>query len=1454
MTALSGPGVRRHADRGGQVRTSLTAVDRATSERIDVLVELEPCDRVCSLEAALARLLPPAPDGLWLDGRPLDPAATVEASGVRAGSVLVRGGPLPEQATARAALHVVSGPDAGTIVPLPEGDTVVGRDQLPASGVGRRALGLHHGPAGVVATDLGGTPAVLRSGQPLDAPLAVGAADLLEVGSDLVAVVAVGAPAADVTAGPELAVDVNRQPRLRPATSVRALERPAVPSAPEPRRLPVLALLLPVVLGVVMALVSSPLFLLFTLMSPLLALSTWSTDRSAGRRTHARATAAHQAALAEVEQELTALVAAETRARREACPDAAQVLLTAAGPGCRLWERRRSEDDSLLLRIGSGDVTATSVRVTPAPPPLLREVPVTVPLREAGVLGIAGPTAASRALARWLVGQCAVLHSPRDLAVWLLVDPDHGPSEADWGWLRWLPHAQPGAAQEGAALVGTTHDGLALRVAELTSLVAGRLAVVQDVRAQLTARSEPDVLVVLDGARALRSLGGMAGVLRDGPGVGVHVLCLDEDERRLPEECQAVVALDGPAHLTVRRTGLTAQPGVRAELVSASWAEQVARALAPLRDAAAEAGSGQVPASARLLDVLGLSEPTAEDVLARWGRTACAVVGLGADGPVSLDLRSDGPHALVAGTTGAGKSEFLQTLVASLAVANRPDAMTFVLVDYKGGAAFKDCARLPHTVGMVTDLDGPLVERALTSLTAELSAREQRLAEVGAKDVEDYWRTVSAVEPLPRLVIVIDEFASLVEELPDFVRGLVGIAQRGRSLGVHLVLATQRPSGVVSPEIRANTNLRVALRVTDTTESLDVLDAPDAAAISRSTPGRALARTGHTSLTAFQVARVGGRAPGAVAPAARPVEAQELPWPRVGTSLPPPRAAETAPDQESTDLHALVEAVRAAADRLGLATPRGPWLPPLAALLTLTDVRREGTDPRPPAEGDRGGAVGRLGPLPPVTYGLEDLPAQQARRPAVLDLEQGGHLLVAGAPRTGRTTLLRTLAASLASTVAPSDAHLFVLDCGNGALQGLAALPHCGAVVTRTEPERADRLLSRLSAEVARRAELLSFGGFADLSEQRAASADPLPYLVLLLDRWEGFTAAFDDLDGGRLTETLLRLLREGPGAGLRVVVTGDRSVLLGKIAAAVEDRLVLRLADRGDYSLAGLQVRHLPDQVPPGRGLRPGSGSQVQVALLTADASGAAEAAALAQVAASAPAGGPGPRPFRVDVLPRLITTAHARALGAAASGVALAVGGDELRLRGIDLAVDGPGFTIAGPPRSGRSTALLALAAFLREAGTPVCLLAPRPSPLRELTGPHVLHLAVSADPDPAALAEVLNGADGPVAVLVDDAELLHTAAIGELLQQVLREGRDRGHAVVVAGTTEDLAASFRGFTVDARKSRSGLLLSPQALLSGELLGLRLPRSASFSGPAGRGLLVRGGQPLLVQVPLPD
>ncbi|MDX6202712.1 MAG: segregation ATPase FtsK/SpoIIIE, family, partial [Frankiales bacterium] len=1386
------------------------------------------------------------PGPLLLDGRPLRGSGDWRSCGVRHGSVLTAGAsPSPRPADPRWELRVVAGPAAGTVVPF-TGAAVLGRAPgcdlvLDDAEVSRRHAELTLGTDGAVTVrDLGSTNGLAVDGLPVGSA-GLPAGSVLRLGESMVVLAPRRQDPAALVRGPGPASRFNRPPRVvRPEPGAVEIEQPAQPTPPERGRLPMVTVLVPVALAGVLFLTmpSSPQYLLLMAMSPLMVVGNLVSDRRGGRRRHRAALRAHASAMAECAASVTDARLAEQQGRLAAAPDPAELLGRATLPSIRLWERRAGDPDAMLLRVGLGDLPSRVV-LRPGAPATLEAVPVVLPLDAIGVLGVAGEGRPASALTRWLVGQAAILLAPGDLSVVVLTTPA---AADDWQWLRWLPHARGSGPAACRVLVGTDEETCARRVAELTRLVDQR-------RSGRRAGGVPygRVLLVVDGARDLRQVPGLAAVLADGPAVGILAVCRDVQERLLPQECSAVAvfAPGSATRLTVRdRDGATVSE-VLADQVGADWAESVSRAMAALDDVAGPGTvtAGLLPEAVRLLDLVG--PPTAESVSAHWsagGSSTRAVVGVGTEGRLTVDLSADGPHALVAGTTGSGKSELLQTLVASLALANRPDALTFVLIDYKGGAAFRDCARLPHTVGLVTDLDGRLTERALASLTAELRHRERVLAEHGAKDIEGLWSQVVGAPPLARLVIVIDEFATLAEELPEFVRGLIGIAQRGRSLGIHLVLATQRPGGVVSPDIRANTNLRICLRVTQTTESSDVIDAPDAGEIAAGLAGRGFLRTGVGALQAFQAARVGGPAtPPTAAGVATTVV--EVPFPALGHPLPSPSAEPSITGP--TDLSLLVDAVCAANTALGLPAPRRPWLEPLPERLTLDEL---------PTDEET------------LPLGLLDLPARQQRLPYGLRLADAGHLLVAGAARSGRSTVLQTLAGTVARRWSADDLHVYALDFGNQALAPLAGLPHCGAVVGRDQPERLERLLSRLLAEVDRRQSALAAEGYADLAEQRrlAAPADRLPWLLLLVDRWEGLVQAYQDVDMGRRIEDLLRLLREGPSVGLRAVVTSDRSGLLGRLPSVIPDKLVLRLADRADYALADIPARAVPTSPPPGRGLVAGGGDRrtvhdVQIALLAGDPAGPAQLAALRALVSGAALRHSGVPvlhpPIRVDPLPPAVTVGHALSLGPTAAEAAglwalIGVGGDQLRPVGVDLAEDGPGFLVVGAPRSGRSTALLTMAESLLRGGRQVCLVAPGRSPLLALAGhPGVTGCLDAASPEDE-IRRGLTGSERPPVVVVDDAERLTDTTLGSYLEGELRAERGSGACILAAGNNEDLQATYRGFTLDLRRSRCGLLLNPQSSLDGDLLGARLPRQLGSARHPGRALLAVRGELTPVQV----
>jgi S-DNA-T family DNA segregation ATPase FtsK/SpoIIIE len=490
-----------------------------------------------------------------------------------------------------------------------------------------------------------------------------------------------------------------------------------------------------------------------------------------------------------------------------------------------------------------------------------------------------------------------------------------------------------------------------------------------------------------------------------------------------------------------------------------------------------------------------------------------------------------------------------------------------------------------------------------------------------------------------------------------------------------------------------------------------------------------------------------------------------------------------------------------------------------------------------------------------LSLGLLDLPASQARAAFTVDLSGGGHLLASGGPGSGRTTLLRTLAGAVATATDPADVHLYAFDCAGGGLLPLAALPHCGAVVGRDDLDRGDRLLDRIAAEIRRRQQVLGRDGFGSLAEQRAAVdvGDRLPWLVLVLDGWEGFVAAYDGIDSGRPVDTLLGLLREGAAVGLRAVVAGDRSALTGRVASLMPGRLILRMPDPMDYAVAGLSSRQVPQALRPGQGLIPGDPAlEVQVALLTADPSGAAQVAELGRLASlatqRAPVRSPTRPPFRIEPLPERVSylpaAAMARRRPHGPLWTIIGLGGDDLSPVGIDLAEDGPAFLVSGPSRSGRSTALVTMARWCIEHGTSALVVTSRRSPLRDLPG-----VRGSYSPaDSIDLAADLAGLAGPLVVFADDAGELLDTAMDAVLCDALRGTGERPWGLVMSGVTDDLLTTYRGITVEGRRHRAGLLISPSGPLDGELLGVRLPRG--LAPRVGRGVLAVRGAVTPVQV----
>jgi DNA segregation ATPase FtsK/SpoIIIE, S-DNA-T family len=1204
-------------------------------------------------------------------------------------------------------------------------------------------------------------------------------------------------------------------------------------------------------------------------------------------------------------------------------------------------------------------------------------VPVTVSLPAVAMLGVAGPRAAALGLVRSAIVQLAVLHRPSDLCIAVLA-ADH--LAADWAWARWLPHIAHGSV----ALVGSSPPGRAAVVATFEDRdrqagpAAQRLTIhlpqlepVQRVREAAEDRAgghgaakvvrsawrlaglSRATVVVIDHGGDPKVEQDLAQVLRRTKPSSTWVVSLTPTRAALPADCGAVVefGVSGTRLAVLTEGGGSSIQNVIADLVTEHRAAAGARSLAPLRDQPDDALIGvgdrdevnggqssaphgnRLPDAVRLLDLLGAEVLDESEAVRRWtnarpGAERIATVGVHASGPYRIDLGRDGPHMLVAGTTGAGKSEFLRTLVTSIAASAPPHLVTFMLVDYKGGAAFADCVGLPHVAGVLTDLDSTSTGRALASLEAELRRRERLFRAAEAKDLDTYRTRREAGAPeLPSvasLLIVVDEFATLVDELPDFVSGLVSVARRGRSLGIHLVLATQRPAGVVTAEIRANLGLRVCLRVADPADSADVLGNTDAALIPANRPGRALARNGSGRAVEFQSALVSVGVPRQLVRPGRPVVVRTVDW-EPGSAPADAGRIDTGPDEQS-DLLKLTGTLRAAMQRLGIEAVPSPWLPPLSDVVTVDELSRE---PR----------ACRL----PVA--LLDLPEEQRHSNLVIDLAAGEHWLAVGAPGSGKTTLLRTIAGQLAARLAATEAHLYLLDSSAGALAPLARLPHCGAALAPSESRAVDRLLSKLATEVQRRRRFLASRGIASAAEHNVGGhggpsgdsdhgfaaeatattgpaahdplgyaphtarggsprkalsrppggalgrrphealcrtlhgsdqggsgssqfrpAAPLPWMLLLLDDWSSFSEACDRVSGRPLS-TLRRLLRDGPSAGLTVVVTGDHALLTTRIASLIQNRIVLRLADPADAALAGLRPgaiglsagdpRVSRHRVPAGRGTLAPTGHAVQIALLGSDPGGSAQAAALDQIAEAAaeqsrmspPAGLVRivPLPGRVlhdwkaappldaesasppkDKTPTSINAAPT-APGGSPRGtwLSLGAGGDLAEPIGIDLCHYGRLLFIGGPPGSGRTTSIRSIGAWADGHGLTV----------------------LDIDDDGEADLIAATGTNrGPVLVVADDAERLLGRPAGEALCRLLAQPPPWFRGAAIAGSADAFGASFSPLAAAVRRRSAVLLLGPPSRADLELVGRRIDRDDD--PPPGRGVLVMGSREVDIQL----
>lgn len=1399
----------------------------------------------------------------------LDPTVPVSSSGIASGArislAVASTRELERDARPPAGIvRVVSGPDAGSEFALTVGSTVIGRGadarvRLTDPLVSKAHVRVNVGDS-IELIDLGSANGTLVNDTAVSRTV-LSPGDRVALGDSVITVAAAAEAAAYDIGG---VVELNRSPRLDPVYPGVTLKAPELPERRQPQHMPLIALVVPVIMGVVLYIVApSPAVIAFVALSPLLLVASYLDGLIHARRDWKREVAEFEKGMTALDDELAREQDVQRAARLHESPSVADVVESVRTRGPLLWTRRPEHGAFLSVRLGIGRMPSRSTIELPGQrrgvpefwsrlaeqadrAAVIDEVPVAERISDSGNLGVSGPLEAARAVARGLVLQFVGLHSPAEVVLAGVASTASSPA---WDWLKWLPHV--GSMHSPLSVPHLAADGTAINglLSEVEDLIARRRAGRSATDAELALPAV--ILVVEDDAPVERAR--LIEIAESGPDVSVHLLWVSPSLSRLPAACRTFVDINVVAASSLAgyvRTGWGVHPVV-CEPVELTDADAIARDLSPVVDAGARVSdSSDLPRQVSLLTLLGPEvADEADEVIERWQQTASiisgpravsdaalkraslrAVFGQAATEPFSIDLRTDGPHALVGGTTGAGKSEFLQAWVLGMASAHSPQRVTFLFVDYKGGAAFAECVALPHSVGLVTDLNQHLVRRALTSLRAELTFREHLLNRKKVKDLIELERTGDPETP-PSLVIIVDEFAALVSEVPEFVDGVVDVAQRGRSLGLHLVLATQRPAGVIKDNLRANTNLRIALRMADEENSADVLGTSEAAFFDPAIPGRGAAKTGPGRIRSFQTGYAGGWT--GDTPARGQVTIEDL---RFG----PPVEWEQSVDPTElarveqltsgpTDIKRLVRTISTASRRAEIGAPRRPWLPTMSEIYDIGKLPTKRTDEA-------------------LVFAVVDRPAQQDQDVAAFNPDRDGNMAVLGTGGAGKTTALRAIASAAANTLRGGPVHVYGLDFAGGGLRMLESLPHVGSIVLGDDEERLGRLLRTLSATIDERSALFADARASTIVEYRKLAKRPdLPRIVLLLDGMGAFRDAYESAFTVPWFEVLSRIATDGRQVGVHLVVTGDRAgAIPTSLTASIQRQLVLRLSNADEYGVLGVPSDILSPSSPPGRGIL--DGLEVQVAVRGGDTNVSVQAHALDELAEAMREAGVVPAP----AVERLTDFVPLDDLPTTVGGLpTLGLADATLAPIGFDLT---GGFIVSGPPGAGRTTAIATIASSIARAqpGLRMVFLSSRPSRVARLSiWSEVAEGSAALESTIERLAEEIDGATGAprlVLVMEDLGELAEDPGAVEL-EALIRRALRADHVVV--GSSES-STWGQAYTLGQllRASRRGLLLQPDDGDGEQLLNTETGRVRRGTMPPGRGFLVAGGRSAVVQV----
>ncbi len=928
----------------------------------------------------------------------------------------------------------------------------------------------------------------------------------------------------------------------------------------------------------------------------------------------------------------------------------------------RLYERMLSNDDFLTLSLGQGTLPISyqfehdknDAKIKSKlekfieqkiiePYEKVENIPVTIGLRQT-TLGLAGNSAALRQALQTTLFQLAAFHSYHDVQfVAVLNEAEYQNYWQEW---RWLPHFQ----LESLNLRGLVYNAQT-RDMVLNSLYQMLVKRRQEYKEQRNSREvmffKPQIVLVIQDESWLTGHNLNEFLMEDMSRYGVTVIWAKETLAMLPETVTTLVDYHSSKLGTLINED---QTYLNLEFVPNSYPKKITQAaaikrLANLRHVEVEKNS--IPESISFLQLYQVKRVAELNVKKRWqladtSKTLAVPLGVrGKNDVVNLNLheRAHGPHGLLAGTTGSGKSEVLQSFILSLAVNFAPEDVGFLPIDYKGGGMANLFADLPHLLGSITNLDGASTARALKSIHAELERRQRLFREFGVNHINGYTKLykkgktgatdgVYPTEPLPHLFLISDEFAELKANEPEFMNELVSTARIGRSLGVHLILATQKPSGVVNEQIWSNSRFKIALKVAEPADSKEVIKTPDAASITL--PGRGYLQVGNNEIyELFQTAYSGAKYVPDEAQNTAKVDDRiwlinHLGQAELLTADLSLANEEQQSDTEKTELEAVVEQIKNEAKKLHVPLPSKPWLPPLAKVMVTPEI-----DWRANWQIDRDLKV----PL-----GMLDIPSKQKQEPLMFDLAEFAPAVLVGSSGYGKSTLLQTLVVNLAKQNSPVQVQFYLLDFGTNGLLPLRDLPHTADIAGLDDREKLFKMLRILERLLDQRKAKFQEVAASNLAQYQMETGEKLPVILVAVDAYDNIT---EDEARERIDQVLNRLIREGQALGVNIVITANRiNSLRATMLANINKRLSLYMVDKDEYkSMQGYQA---PIQSPiPGRGqIELEEILDFQAYLPTKQADVLASAKELRELAEVMSDTWTGDLPAKVPMLPKVIST----------------------------------------------------------------------------------------------------------------------------------------------------------------------------------------------------------------------